>query len=124
MTQNFQAVTAACLLVRKSTYLQVGGLNEESLKVAFNDVDFCMKLFESGWRNVWTPFAEMYHHESATRGLDTTPANKARFDSEVQYMVKRWGNVLQNDPTYNPNLSLDDAQFSLAFPPRVGRLPF
>ena len=124
MTQNFQAVTAACLLVRKSTYLQVGGLNEESLKVAFNDVDFCMKLFESGWRNVWTPFAEMYHHESATRGLDTTPANKARFDSEVQYMLKRWGNVLQNDPTYNPNLSLDDAQFSLAFPPRVGRLPF
>ena len=122
MTQNFQAVTAACLLVRKSTYLQVGGLEEEHLKVAFNDIDFCLKLAEAGWRNVWTPYAEMYHHESATRGLDTSPEKKARFDSEVQYMLKRWGGVLLKDPTYNPNLSLDDAQFSLAFPPRISQL--
>lgn len=119
VTQNYQAVTAACLLVRKSTYLEVGGLNEEHLKVAFNDVDFCLKLVEAGWRNVWTPFAEMYHHESATRGYEDTPAKKARFDSEVQYMLRRWGAVLQNDRTYNPNLSLVDGQFSMAFPPRV-----
>lgn len=121
ITQNYLAVTAACLLIRKSTYLQVGGLNEADLKVAFNDVDFCLKLVEAGWRNVWTPFAEMYHHESATRGYEDTPAKKARFDAEVQYMLKRWGDLLQNDPTYNPNLSLVDGQFSLAFPPRVDR---
>jgi glycosyltransferase involved in cell wall biosynthesis len=119
VTQNFQAVTAACLLVRRSTYLGVGGLNEGQLKVAFNDVDFCMRLAEAGWRNVWTPFAEMYHHESATRGYEDTPAKRARFESEARYMIERWGDALQHDPSYSPNLSLDDGQFALAFPPRV-----
>lgn len=118
ITQNFQAVTAACLLVRKSSYLEVGGLNEEHLKVAFNDIDFCMRLVEAGLRNVWTPFAEMYHHESATRGTEDTPAKMARFEAEVSYMIQRWGHALQNDPSYSPNLSLADGQFSLAFPPR------
>ena len=120
VTQNYQVVTAACLLVRKSTLLGVGGLNEVQLKVAFNDVDFCMRLVEAGWRNVWTPFAEMYHHESATRGYEDTPAKRARFESEARYMIERWGHSLQSDPSYNPNLSLDDGQFALAFPPRVG----
>jgi glycosyltransferase involved in cell wall biosynthesis/LmbE family N-acetylglucosaminyl deacetylase len=119
ITQNFQAVTAACLLVRKAAFLQVGGLNEVNLKVAFNDVDFCLKLIEAGLRNVWTPFAEMYHHESATRGYENTPAKQARFASEVDYMHQRWGDTLKYDPSYNPNLSLTDAQFSLAFPPRL-----
>lgn len=119
ITQNYQAVTAACLLVRKVTFLQVGGLNETHLKVAFNDVDFCLRLVEAGLRNVWTPFAEMYHHESATRGYENTPAKQARFASEVHYMHQRWGDTLKHDPSYNPNLSLADAQFSLAFPPRL-----
>ena len=120
VTQNYQAVTAACLLVRKSTFLSLGGLNEVELKVAFNDVDFCMRLVEAGWRNVWTPFAQMYHHESATRGYEDTPAKRARFESEARYMFERWGDALQHDPFYNPNLSLEDGQFGLAFPPRVG----
>jgi glycosyltransferase involved in cell wall biosynthesis len=119
ITQNYLAVTAACLVVRKASYLQVGGLNEEQLKVAFNDVDFCLRLVEAGLRNVWTPFAEMYHHESATRGSEDTSVKRARFESEVRYMTERWGHVLQHDPTYSPNLSLADGQFSLAFPPRV-----
>jgi O-antigen biosynthesis protein len=120
-TQVLSAVTAACLLVRKSVYLEVGGLNEEDLSVAFNDVDFCLKLREAGYRNVWTPFAELYHHESATRGVEDTPEKKARFSREVIYMRKRWGALLDEDPFYNPNLTLDRPDCSLAWPPRVGK---
>ena len=113
------AVTAACLVVRKDLYLEVGGLNEIDLTVAFNDVDFCLKLLEKGYRIVWTPYAELYHHESATRGYEETPEKQRRFRAEVEYMQRRWGNVLTRDRAYSPNLTLDREDFSLAFPPRV-----
>jgi len=103
-TQNYSAVTGACLMVKKSHFLEVGGL-EESLKVAFNDVDFCLKLLERGYKNLWTPYAELFHHESKSRGADDTPKKKKRFESEVEYMKKRWGNLLLNDRYYNPNLT-------------------
>lgn len=119
LTQAVSAVTAACLLVRASTYWQVGGLEETHLTVAFNDVDFCLKLCEAGYRNVWTPFAELFHHESATRGHEDTPQKKARFASEVAYMQRRWKGVLGHDPYYNPNLSLVANSFTLAWPPRI-----
>ncbi len=117
-TQNLSAVTAACLIVRKSIYEQVGGLNEQDLKVAFNDVDFCLRILEAGYRNVWTPYAELYHHESATRGYENTPEKMARFRAEIEYMKRRWQHLLINDPAYNPNLTLDREDFSLADPPR------
>ncbi len=117
--QVFSAVTAACLLVRKSLYEEVGGLNETDLTVAFNDVDFCLKLDAAGYRNVWTPYAELYHHESASRGYEDTPEKQARFNAEIAHMQKRWGNRLLNDPYYNPNLTLNGKSFSLAWPPRV-----
>ena len=120
LTQALSAVTAACLVVRKSVYEQVGGLEENHLKIAFNDVDFCLKLTEAGYRNVWTPYAEMYHHESATRGADDTPEKKTRFSNEVEYMHRRWGNRLLNDPYYNVNLRLASPGFALAWPPRSG----
>ena len=119
VVQNFSAVTAACLLVRKSIYEEVGGLNEPNLQVAFNDVDFCLRVREAGYRNIWTPYAELYHHESATRGFEDTPEKQARFAREVQYMTQRWGEQLLNDPAYSPNLTLDHGDFSLAWPPRV-----
>jgi O-antigen biosynthesis protein len=115
--QSLSAVTAACLLIRREVFEQVGGL-DESLAVAFNDVDFCLRVREAGYRNVWTPYAEMIHHESATRGYETTPEKQARFTKEVQFMKERWGNKLLIDPAYNPNLSLDELDFSYAFPPR------
>ncbi len=118
LVQTFSAVTAACFVIRKSIYEAVGGLDEHNLKVAFNDVDFCLRVRESGWRNVWTPFAELYHHESATRGLDDTPEKKERFRREVMYMLDAWGDKLASDPAYNPNLTLDRTDFSLAWPPR------
>ncbi|MGZ9189309.1 MAG: glycosyltransferase family 2 protein [Nitrospira sp.] len=119
LIQSLSAVTAACLVIRKSTYEQIGGLNETDLAVAFNDVDFCLRLREAGYRNVWTPHAELYHHESASRGDENTPVKQARFAREIAYMKKRWGPLLLNDPAYSPNLTLNREDFSLAWPPRV-----
>ena len=114
----FSAVTAACLVIRKSIYEEVGGLNEVELEVAFNDVDLCLRVREAGYTNLLTPYAELYHYESATRGLDDTAEKSARFGREVQYMMQRWAPLLQHDPAYNPNLSLRHGDFSLAWPPR------
>lgn len=118
LISNYSAVTAACLLVRKSLFLEVGGLNERDLPVAFNDVDLCLKIANAGYRNLWTPYAELYHHESATRGEDTSPTQKARLAAEEKYMGIHWGEQIKNDPAYNPNLTIEHENFSLAYPPR------
>jgi GT2 family glycosyltransferase len=118
LIQEFSAVTAACLIIKKSTFDQVDGLDEEHLKIAFNDVDFCLRVQEAGYINVWTPFAEMYHHESATRGQEDTPEKKQRFMKEITYVQARWPDI-QKDYAYNPNLTLDHEDFGLAWPPRV-----
>ncbi len=120
--QSFSAVTAACLIIQKAIYKEVRGLNDLDLKVAFNDVDFCLRVREAGYRNVWTPYAQLYHHESATRGFEDTPEKRARFAKEVQFMKQSWGDLLLNDPAYSPNLSLDHEDFSLAWPPRLDLL--
>jgi GT2 family glycosyltransferase len=116
--QSFSAVTAACLAIRKTIYLEIGGLNEKDLAIAFNDVDFCLRLRAAGYRNVWTPYAELCHHESVSRGQEDTPEKQARFNREAAYMRKRWGQLLDQDPAYNPNLALDDPGFVMASPPR------
>ncbi|WP_210424649.1 glycosyltransferase family 2 protein [Marichromatium bheemlicum] len=116
--QSYSAVTAACLVVRRQVFEQVGGLDEE-LAVAFNDVDFCLRVRDAGYRNLWTPYADMIHHESASRGLDDNPVKRARFKKEVDIMHARWGEALQNDPAYSPNLTLWHDDFSLAWPPRI-----
>lgn len=110
--QNLSAVTAACLAVRKDVYNQVNGLNEEDLTVAFNDVDFCLKVQAAGYKNVWTPYAELYHHESISRGTEDTPEKRARFASEVDYMKRTWNSELRNDPYYHPLLTRDREDFS------------
>jgi GT2 family glycosyltransferase len=119
LIQSLSAVTAACLLIRKSIFNEVSGLDEVNLGVAFNDVDFCIRVREAGYRNIWTPYAELYHHESASRGYENTPEKLARFNREVKYMLKKWGGLLDKDPAYNPNLTLNDEQYSLAWPPRT-----
>lgn len=120
VVQNYSAVTGACLVVRREAYERAGGLDEE-LEVAFNDIDFCLRLRELGYRNLWTPFAELYHHESASRGEEDSEEKLSRFHREVRRMVSRWGPTLLADPAYNPNLSLSmqDGSFALAFPPRL-----
>lgn len=111
-------MTAACLVIRKSVFEQVGGLDEVNLKIAFNDVDLCLRVREAGYVNVWTPYAELYHHESATRGLEDSPEKQQRFAAEIAYMRARWPN-LRCDYAYNPNLTLNHEDFSLAWPTRV-----
>lgn len=118
LTQNLTAVTAACMLVRRSVFDEVGGL-DETFEVAFNDIDFCLRVASRGYRSVWTPWAELYHHESATRGYEDSPAKKARFNGEVNRMIERWGEALRWDPAYNPNLGLEGHDFPLSIPPRL-----
>jgi glycosyltransferase involved in cell wall biosynthesis len=119
LIQTMSAVTAACLIIKKSIYQEVKGLDEENLTIAFNDVDFCLRVRDAGYRNIWTPYAELYHHESATRGFEDTPEKKLRFGKEILYMKTRWGNALMSDPAYSPNLTLNREDFSYAWPPRV-----
>lgn len=118
LVQNYSAVTAACLAIRRRVYEEVGGFDAEHLAVAFNDIDFCLRVRKAGYWNLWTPFAEFYHRESASRGYEDTPEKVARFNGEVACLMSRWGALLQRDPAYNPNLSLQHEDFSLAFPPR------
>jgi GT2 family glycosyltransferase len=119
LIQNVSAVTAACLVIRKKLYLEVGGLEEDNLTIAFNDVDFCLRIADAGYLNLWTPYAQLYHYESISRGYENTPEKLARFQKEIDFMKKRWGERLESDPYYNPNLTLDNESFSLAYPPRV-----
>ncbi|MEA3444455.1 MAG: glycosyltransferase family 2 protein, partial [Bacteroidota bacterium] len=119
LIQEFSAVTGACMLISKTVFNKVGGFNETDLSVAYNDVDLCLRIGDLGYRIVWTPFAELYHYESATRGEDIHPEKRKRFLKESDYMEKTWGDMLKNDPAYSPNLSLFAEDFSLAWPPRL-----
>jgi O-antigen biosynthesis protein len=119
VTQNLSAVTGACLMFRRSVYAEAGGLDEKNLAVAYNDIDFCLRLARLGYRNVWTPFAVLYHHESISRGSEDTEEKLARFRSEFEYMRKTWGPQLDHDPAYNPNLTLDQNDFGLSAAPRI-----
>ena len=113
IAQNLSAVTAACLMVRADVYKEVGGL-DETFAVAFNDVDFCLKIRDAGYLIVWTPYAEAYHYESKSRGLETTPEKVARFNSEINNFLGKWKGVRdKGDPYYNPNLTLKHENFGL-----------
>lgn len=111
LTHQVSAVTGACLMTRRTVFEAVGGFDDEHLKIAFNDVDFCLKVTAAGHRVIWTPHATLIHHESKSRGYEDTPEKKERFAREVQVMLERWGPRLRRDPFYNPNLRLDSAEF-------------
>lgn len=111
--QDMTAVTGACLLVKKSLYEQVGGL-DESFEISLNDVDFCLKLRKAGYLNVFTPFAELYHFESISRGLDDQGEKAKRYNEESERFRNKWKAELEaGDPYFNPNFSLDKSDFSL-----------
>jgi GT2 family glycosyltransferase/glycosyltransferase involved in cell wall biosynthesis len=118
LQQNCSAVTGACMALRKSVFEKVGGFDEENLGVTFNDIDFCLRVTERGYRVVWTPYANLIHHESASRGHQRTREEQAEFERAVDYMQTTWGAQLMRDPFYNPNLSLNPPGFETAFPPR------
>jgi GT2 family glycosyltransferase len=117
LPRNASAVTAACLAIRKAVYDSVGGMDAEHLAVAFNDVDLCLKVRAAGYDIVWTPHAELIHHESASRGSDLAPEKVARFEREVQVMRDRWGPVLDADPFYGPVFDKRFTNYRLGAPP-------
>jgi GT2 family glycosyltransferase len=119
LCQELSCVTAACLVTKKTVYQKVGGLDDINLRIAFNDVDFCLKVRELGLKVIWTPFAELYHLESASRGSDLSKENIHRWNAEYTFMRGKWKHVLETDPFYNPNLAITDEDFSLAHPPRL-----
>jgi len=117
LVQNYSAVTGACMAVQKSKFQQVSGFDEENLPIAYNDVDLCLRFKQAGYENLWTPYAELYHHESVTRGLDDTKEKQNRLQKETDFIIRKWGSIIANDPAYNPNLE-SHPFFSLAEPPR------
>ena len=116
--REVSAVTAACMVVRRSVWERVGGLDERTFPVGYNDVDFCLKLREIGLRNVWTPHARLVHHESATRGRAVTAEQLAQPNRDTEALQKRWRTDVFEDPFHSPNLSVDSVTPALAFPPR------
>ena len=111
--QEISAVTAACMMVKTSVFKAVGGFDEE-LKVAFNDIDLCMKVRKYGVKIVFTPYAELYHYESKSRGMEDTPEKQLRFSREVNCFRRKWEReLLKGDPYYNPNLTLNNTDCSL-----------
>lgn len=115
--QDMSAVTAACLLTPQSVWDSLGGLDED-LAVAYNDVDYCMRVRKAGLRVIWTPHARVFHLESSTRGDDKSGERRARLESEKAKMAARWGDALLHDPFFSPNLSLASTDCRPAFPPR------
>ena len=121
IAQDFSAVTGACLLTKSALFHQLGGLDECNLPVAFNDVDFCLRLREAGYSVLWTPHALLHHHESVSRGKDVSPEQLKRSAGEVAYMRERWGKVMEHDPFYNSNLNYLQPDFELSATPNVKR---
>jgi len=119
LQQNLSAVTAACIAMRRNVFFEVGGFDGANLPIAFNDVDLCLRLRELGYLIVWTPLAQLIHHETASRKLDLMPCRYREFLRENDYMRLRWGNILDRDPYFSPNLSRHDLSPRLAFPPAV-----
>ena len=121
LAQDVSCVTGACLLIRRSVFDEVGGLDERNLQVAFNDVDLCLKVRQAGHRIIWTPFSVLYHHKSRSRGSDLQGDNLLRFRKRIRFMQEKWRGALFADPFRNPNLSFESTNHHFANPPRHQR---
>jgi GT2 family glycosyltransferase len=122
LAHELSCVTGACLAIRREVYEQVGGFNVRDLAVSFNDVDFCLRVRQAGYKIIWTPKAELYHYESLSRGRpDATPEGAARNNAEISYMRRQWGPILDNDPYFSPNLARDSLSFDIAPLTRAAR---
>ena len=113
-TRNVLAVTGACLFARRSLYFEVGLMDEENFKVAFNDVDFCLKLYEKGYRNVYNPYVELIHYESKSRGYEFSKEKEDRFVKESNNFKQKWSKYIEYDPYYNKNLSRKTVNYDIA----------
>lgn len=123
LARNVSAASGDCLMVRRDSFVEAGGLNEAALPTTFSDVDLCLKLVEKGYRNLWTPHAELVYDAARSFEVRPTVNEAADVTREVAYMRARWGSKLRADPYWNPNLSLQFDELALAFPPRTDQLP-
>ena len=121
VVQNFSAVTAGCLVMRRSVFEEVGMFDEKAFAVRYNDVDLCLRIVEAGYWNVWTPYAVLYHWESASVGKETEPEKQKRFQGEADALKRRWRTYIENDPFFNPNLSLAHVDYRQVSVPRLGK---
>jgi GT2 family glycosyltransferase len=119
--QRLSAITAACMLMRREVFMRVGGFNERDFAIAFNDVDLGLRLNRAGLAVIWTPHAELIHHESASLGTPTSEQRQQQFERECANLIRCWPEAIRNDPFYNPNLTITGGDWSVAFPPRVVR---
>ena len=125
MNQNFSAVTGACMMMRKEVWKKVNGFDEKHLKVAYNDIDICLRAREANYLVTFTPYAGLYHVESASRGHEVSRKKQRRLMTEQNYMLKRWKDVIENDPYFNPNFNLNSQyNYALSFPPRHDSRPW
>jgi GT2 family glycosyltransferase len=123
LQRNVSAVTGACLATRKSLFLELGGFDEAGLKVAFNDVDYCLKVRAAGLSVIYTPFATLYHLESKSRGIDDDFTKRLRSQSELGIMRGRWRNSLERDPFYNARFNRSGRPFTRLRPPELLAVP-
>ena len=107
------AVNAACLVMRRSVFIEVNEIGENEIPNVFFDVDLCLRIRKKGYFILWTPYSELYHHEFSSRGSDGTNDKTKRPISEIAHMRKHWGKMLENDPFYNPNLTLETEDYAL-----------
>lgn len=121
INRNVSACTGACLMVDKKVFEEVGGFDEENLRIAFNDIDLCLKMQKKGYKIVYNPFSVLFHYESKSRGYEDTPEKKLRYQKEHNFMIDKWGPLLKNDPYYNPNLTktLQDHSLDLSIKTEV-----
>jgi glycosyltransferase involved in cell wall biosynthesis len=118
LTRCLSAVTGACMAIRREVYFEIGGLDAVNLPIAFNDIDLCLRAGDYGYRVVWTPYACLFHRESASRDRDDAPEKVARFHRELSYMRRRWESLFAHDPFHNPNLFFGWSEFTCPSPPR------
>jgi hypothetical protein len=120
LTRSLSAVTGACIAIRRAVFFEVGGFDEIDLQVGFNDIDLCLRVRARGYRVVWTPFAELFHLECASRGYDhEDPVKRERLERERQHMCDTWGSLLESgDPFHNPNLLFDWDHLEIPSAPR------
>ena len=122
LDQDLSCVTAACMVMRRAVFEQLGGFNER-FPIAFNDVDLCLRMRAAGWRILWTPAVELYHHENASLGRHDSESRRLQFARDETMMREAWEAAIENDPFFNPNLSRATGNHDLAFPPRIEKLP-
>lgn len=119
LQQEYSAVTAACMMTWKQIFIKLGGFDEINLSISFNDVDYCLKLREAGYKIIFTPYVELYHHESLSRGKNLTEEYKSRSKKEADFIRKKWKRYIEYDPFYNPNLNYKRPDFSLNLFPKI-----